>query len=125
MPCSHFHLLLPIFPAKPNTMFSPTHPHLLPITPDSSNAKSLTPLFEEALGSSTSLVPLPFLHSTPLQDPLDFHSLRIQLPSPCHALCPPGLLTPKFSPHFRPLAPPSPQRKEAGGRREEGRHSAR
>lgn len=50
MSCSHFHLLLPIFPAKPNTMFSPTHAHLLPITPDSSNAKPLTPLFEEALG---------------------------------------------------------------------------
>lgn len=50
MPRSHFHLLLPIFSAKPNAMFSPTQPYLLPITPNSSNAKPLTPLFGEVQG---------------------------------------------------------------------------
>lgn len=47
MPRSHLHLFLPIFPAKPNAMFSPTQPYLLPITTNSSNAKPLTPLFGE------------------------------------------------------------------------------
>lgn len=59
------------------------------------------------------------LGSTRLPFPQD--SIPLSLPRPA----PPGATYPKFSPHFKPLAPPSPQRKEAGVEREEGRHSAR
>lgn len=67
-------------------------------------------------GSSTNLVPHPFLpfHPIPASTRLPFpqDSTPLSLPRPA----PPGATYPKFSPHFRPLAPPSPPK---GRRREE------
>lgn len=119
---SHFQWFTPTYLSNQTQCHVFTYsPYLLPITPGSSNAKLLTPLFDKP-GSSTNLVPFPFLPfplhplilplgSTRLPFPQD--STPLSLPRPV----PPGATYPKFSPHFRPLAPPSPP-KEGGGRRE-------
>lgn len=130
-------LSLPIFPAKPEVCFHQievlvlTYSFLPPANyPCLFQCQTPNPTLWKVLSLQPSLVVLlshipPHSMILPLGSsklPFSQDSIPLSLPRPV----PPGATYPKFSPHFRPLAPPSPpQRKEAGVGREEGRHSAR
>lgn len=134
MPLFFFHnfqnsIKMPWLPFPVIYLYLSFHPNPMPYFHLLFPTSCLLPLALQCQAPNPTLISLSLQFSTPSLPPIPSHpitlplgSTRLPFPQDSTPLSlprpvPPGAAYPKFSPHFRPLAPPSPP-EEGGGRRE-------